>query len=172
MTIPIFWPFPCSPISETDYPDSDVSTGSWTPTAVYAQIDDTSDADSVLTPLAGTSPTTYTFECTLANPTGNPAGAACQGLALIARVRKVAVGTGTVDLTVRLREGASTTIASTTSLDIGTSYVDYTITLTKAQYASIGNHDDLRIQVAATIMADSGTDEIQAECSQARLVYS
>lgn len=171
MTIPMVWVgTPCVPISETEYPDGDVSTGSWSPTPIYGHIDDTSDG--VSTPGDVGVSDTYTFECTIADPSSTPGRAECQSLQVVVRLHKVLGSSGLLSVAVTLKEGSSTTIATGGSLDVGILYTYVGFTLSAAEYRSISDHDNLRIRVAATVSPDTGSDYVTCECLQVRLVYS
>lgn len=132
-------------------PDSDVSAGSWTDQAngttnLYSVIDETtaSDTDYVKssTMSAGSSDT---LEVSLSDAT-DPA--LSTGHRVSYRYRSQ--GTASMTLTVSLREGASTEIASWTHTNVGTSYVDAVQTLSVGETDSITDYTALRLRFVAT----------------------
>ena len=139
-------------------PDNDPSqTTNWAPSTgsdLFAMIDEASpdDADyvSVQDQMSGT---TETFKVDLSTVT-DPVSAASHKVTVRA---KDSVGMGTIALTVKLLQGA-TTIANITSFSLsGSSPADYTYTLSTGEANSITDYSSLLLEVSATDSMMSGT---------------
>ena len=132
-------------------PDGDQSVGNWTTdgggtTNLYQSIDEASpnDSDYVRSEL---SPSSSAYECTLGN-IEDPQSSS--GHVVRYRYRKDAAGGQQVDLTVQLRQGASTVIASATHTNISETITAGSFTLSGAEADSITDYTDLRLRFIAT----------------------
>lgn len=128
-------------------PISDVAINTWTTdsggtTSLFAAIDETtaSDADYVQSPVA---PTTASYYETALENHADPLSSS--GHITHYRYEKN-VATGAVDLTVSLRQGASTEIASWAHTGISNSWTQQDQTLTSGQADSITDYSDLRLR--------------------------
>jgi len=160
-------------LTEFIRPSSDVETSSWTTTPLWSKLDDNSDADFVRSTDSAavcSSTDTYNFEVALADPTGPPSGRLFQGMRFRYRVRKVQTDTGTVSVTVRLKELTTTRVTSSVG-SIGTSWTTYTKTLTASEIETIGNHNDLRMQVEVVVCNDLDFNTIRGECAWLEVEY-
>jgi hypothetical protein len=126
-------------------PDSDTSTGGWANSTggstLYSSVDElvVDDADYIR---SSTNPVNNTCSFSLSNP---PYGITTP---FHVTYRYKAIGTGDVDLWVRLMEGA-TEIASWSHPSVDTNFVTVTQTLTDPQFASITDPSNLSIQIRA-----------------------
>jgi hypothetical protein len=123
-------------------PIADISSGAWSPSAgadLYAMLDEesASDADYVLTSSAST------FEVRMAPL--DPSAATNHTL----RWRVPAGFTPVGSLTITLRQGASTQIATIYSGAV-TADTDYSYTLTSGEVAAISDYTDLRVRVTSS----------------------
>lgn len=132
-------------------PDGDQSVGNWTTDGggtsnLYQSIDEASpsDADYVRSEL---SPSSSSYECTLGN-LEDPQSSS--GHVVRYRYAKDAAGGQTINLTVQLRQGASTVIASATHNDISETVTAGSITLSGAEADAITDYSDLRLRFTAT----------------------
>jgi hypothetical protein len=130
-------------------PGSDISTGTWTTssggsTALFDELNESvfSDVDYVQ---SGPSPNTDTLEIALGSIT-DPA----VGTGHTVRYRIGKTGTDSVDLTVSLRQGASTEIVSWTHINVATGPTTVTQTLTAPQADAISNYGTLRLRFVAS----------------------
>ena len=127
-------------------PDADVTTNSWTnelggTTNLYASIDEAeaNDGDYISSPTVNNGSTSY-YECSL-EPLSDPLSSSSH----IVRYRLGrASGSGSVTITVSLRQGASTEIASWQHTSPST--VTYAQTLTAGQADAITDYGDLRLR--------------------------
>lgn len=131
-------------------PDSDVSAGTWTPSSgvdLYAMLDETtqSDADFIV---SGADPNNDTFEVGLSN-INDPVSST--GHILRYTYRKQSSAMGQVNLTVSLREGAGTQIATWTHTDIPATVTLAEQTLSGAEADAITSYTDLRVRGVADI---------------------
>ena len=121
-------------------PDSDVSTGSWSSTGanLYSVIDEetASDADYISTTALST------CEVGLTNPV-DPVSST--GHVLKYRL----YGDGATDITVSVRQGASTEIAAWTETNVPAAWTDYQHTLNGTQTDNITDYTDLRVRFVA-----------------------
>src|SRR5215217_6762135 len=131
-------------------PTSDVTDGSWlnelgSNTNLYASIDESvaSDVDYIISS-AISSGLSDTCEVGLTS-LGDPVSSSSHTVAY----RYRAQGAGTMNLTVRLMQGASI-IASWTHTSVSTSYAVATQTLSGAEADSISDYADLRLRFVAT----------------------
>ena|SRR5215203_549705 len=131
-------------------PISDISDGSWlnelgSNTNLFASIDESaaSDVDYIISSAlgSGSSDTCEVGLTSLTDPTSS------SGHTVSYRYR--AQGTGTMNLTVRLMQGA-TIIASWTHTSVSTTYATATQTLSGAEADAITNYTDLRLRFVAT----------------------
>lgn len=135
----------------TVYPVSDVSVGTWTTQAggttnLYAVIDEVVADDADYAKSANLTTTqTDTLEVALGS-VNDPASAADHVIAY----RYRAQGVATMNLTVSLRQGAGTQIASWTHNSVGTSFVNGSQTLSESEANAITNYADLRLRFVAT----------------------
>jgi len=126
-------------------PDADITDGGWTDqdggSNLFAAIDEpaANDLDYIK---SSNAPVNDTCEVSLSNPSGVPT----QPFEVIYRYHKV--GSGSIDLTVTLKQGA-TEIASWVHTDISTSIVEATQPLTSGEFGSITDFNDLRIEFVA-----------------------
>jgi len=132
-------------------PDGVVTLGSWTDNAdgttnIYQAIDEVtaSDTDYVK---SETEPSSSTFEVSLSNPAETVDDTKDHTISY--RYAKNDA-TSTINLTVSLRLGASTEIASWTHNDIGTTVTQADQTLSGAQVTAITGYTDLRLRFVAT----------------------
>jgi hypothetical protein len=132
-------------------PDGDVSVGAWTTNAggttnLFQTIDEASagDADFVRSEL---SPSSSAYECSLSD-IEDPQSSA--GHVVRYRYAKDAAGGQTVDLTVQLRQGTSTVIASATHTNISETVTAGSFTLSGAEADAITDYTDLRLRFIAT----------------------
>jgi hypothetical protein len=140
-----------APIVVTVYPVSDVTDGTWTDQAggasLYAAIDETSadDADYIKSTML-TSGASDTCEVLLGSMTAPDVDTNHT-----VRYRYRAQGAATIDLTVSLRQGASTEIAAWTHNGVGSSFVDAAQSLTELQASNITDYSDLRLRFVASV---------------------
>lgn len=126
-------------------PDADDADGTWTNeaggTSLFASVDDTSANDSDYIQ-SSDDPSADVCRFRLSNPATvlTPPGKI--------RVRYKRSGTGSVDLTVRLKQG-TTEIASWVLPDISSTFTTTEQTLTSGQYASITDFDNLFVELQA-----------------------
>jgi len=127
-------------------PISDISRGAWrasTGLNLFAMVDDEAPDDSdFITSSKNPSADAYTL---LLEPGVDPG--VDFGHKLIYRFRKV--GAGTADITVCLKQGA-TTIATFTHTDISASYTLAEQVLSDAEAATITDYTNLRFEATAT----------------------
>lgn len=136
-------------IPQESNPDSDVTKGNWTDelggtTNIYTSIDETSASDSDYVE-SGDSPNLDVLEVGLGNPSDPSTG---DGHYVHVRYRKQ--GTETIDLRVRLLQGA-TEIASWTYSGISTSFVYKREKLTTTQANNITDYSNLRFEFRADV---------------------
>lgn len=121
-------------------PDSDVSAGSWLSTgaSLYGVLDEetANDSDYIYTTALDT------CEVGLTNPV-DPVSST--GHVLKYRL----YGDGSTDMTVSVRQGASTEIASWTETDMPAAWTDYQHTLNGTQTDNITDYTDLRVRFVA-----------------------
>lgn len=130
-------------------PISDVSDGTWTDqdggTNLYAAIDETSASDTDYIKSAdieaGDSDVCEVLLGAMSAPSVDTDH--------VIRYRYRAQGDLTINLTVALRQGTGTQIASATHNGVGASYVDGVLTLSEAEAANITNYHDLRLRFTA-----------------------
>lgn len=126
-------------------PDADDADGAWTNeaggTSLFASVDDTSanDADYIQ---SSDDPSSDICRFRLSDPAGalTPPGKI--------RVRYKRSGTGSIDLTVRLKQG-TTEIASWVLTDIAATFTTSEQTLTSGQYAAITDFNNLFVELQA-----------------------
>lgn len=183
MTYPFAMHGTCAAITETLYPSSTVSDAEWTPDGtVHEETDTESDLDFAFLLITGglfdECPTigtqgTNEYEVHIANPTGEPGSSDCQKLTIEWRVAKddnEGENTGTVNMRIRLYDGA-TLIVTDTETDIGLTETTFTRLLSDANYDNITDHDDLRFKVFAEGCADTAPDQPSALAFWTRLQY-
>src|SRR5215217_3066631 len=136
--------------TQTGVPISDVTDGSWlnelgSNTNLFASIDETvaSDTDYIISS-ALSSGVSDTCEVGL-TALNDPVSSSSHTVAY----RYRAQGVGTMNLTVRLMQGASI-IASWTHTSVSTTYAVATQTLSGAEANSITDYADLRLRFVAT----------------------
>lgn len=140
-------------------PSSDSSRGSWTTqsggtTNLYATIDEATadDADYVQSSASPSSPDVYEVALgSLTDPSSS------SGHHVRYRYKKSVSGGDRIDLTVTLRQGASTTIASWTHTDIGSTYTDADQTLTSGDADAISDYTALRLRFSAVAVTATPT---------------
>ena len=132
-------------------PDADDSVGSWTTHAnatinLYQQIDESTpnDSDYVRSELA---PSTSKYKARLSDPSETPDAGGNHIIRY--RYRKDDINGQTINLTVRLVQGASTIIASWSHTDIGATVVQAIKPLSSPEIASITNYNDLFLEFEA-----------------------
>lgn len=130
-------------------PDADVTDGSWTNQAgsnvnLYQSVDEVSpdDADYIQSSEAPSSDTCEISLETLTDPVTSSGH--------IVRYRYRKSGGATINLTVSLRQGASTEIAAWTHNGIGTDWLNAEQTLSGGQADAISDYSDLRMRFVAT----------------------
>lgn len=134
----------------TVHPVSDVTDGTWTDqaggTSLYAAIDETSadDADYIQSAML-LSAASDTCEVLL-----DAASASSVDTDHTVRYRYRSQGAATMNLTVSLRQGASTEIAAWTHTGVGSSFTDAAQALTTLQASNITDYSDLRLRFVAT----------------------
>jgi len=131
-------------------PNADTTVGSWTTntgatTNLFEAIDEVSANDSDYIQ-SEASPSASVTKIALSNPATNVQTDMPHRIRY--RYRK-ATNDSTVNLTVRLIQGASTTIATWTHNNISTTIAESEQTLTAPQVASITDYDDLHIEFEA-----------------------
>jgi hypothetical protein len=175
--IPMVWAR-CVGITETLYPDSDEESGNWIPSAggTLASNLDEDDSDYILLNAALLSSTECPdqdedlCELGVTNPTGTPGTNACQRLIVRYRSRFSGSDSGCVDIQVKLLDGV--TVIASNSYEPTASFVTRSFTLSAAQYNSITDHNDLRIEITGFIGVDSVVSpDVQLDVAFARLEY-
>jgi hypothetical protein len=134
----------------TVYPASDVTDGTWTDqsggTSLYAAIDEAlaDDADYIKSTMlaSGASDTCEVLLGSLTAPDVDTNHTV--------RYRYRSQGAATMNLTVSLRQGASTEIAAWTHNGVGSSFVNAAQSLTELQASNITDYSDLRLRFVAT----------------------
>lgn len=135
---------------QTGFPDSDISDGRWLNSAsnntnLYSYIDEASVNDSDYIHVTDEWGSTDTCIFGLGDVT-DPNSAASHKFT----VRyKDDMGMDSIDLTVTLLQGASTTIRAV-SLTPSDSFADTTTTLTSSEANAISDYSDLRLKIQAT----------------------
>lgn len=126
------------------YPDGDISTGLWTPTPVWAEIDDQSDVDFVTSKQLVTSDQ---FICHLedfADPITD------NGFIMRMRATKSATGGQVITLTWILKQGAATIKSDVWVLPDSTAFSRQDVVLSEAEVSAITDFTDLRFDVTAS----------------------
>lgn len=132
-------------------PDSDNSLGGWTDdgggtTNIYTAIDEATPSDTDYVQSAQ-SPSTDTLKVGLSNPT---VGVDTNELVKIAARYQKSVASETINLVIKLIEGASTVRATWTINDISDAWVEASYTLSAGEKAAVTDWDNLFLQFEAT----------------------
>ena len=130
-------------------PVSTVSAGAWTDqvggtTDMHSPLADETDSTYIQSEF---DPNTSVVEVAL-GALSDPGGST--GHVLTYRYAKDPAGSAQMNLTVQLRQGTSTTIASATHTDISSSIVTGTLTLSGAEADAITDYADLRLRFIGT----------------------
>lgn len=141
-------------MSQTAYPDSDVSTGSWTPKPIYAQIDEktANDGDKVA---SSSDPEGDSFEVKLENLSWPKSGQQ----KLTVRLRKTS--SDNLPVNVSLLQGSI--VIANRFIKPTQSFGNAEIVLSDNEMASITNYHDLRLRVKAGVVTISDC----GQCSKA-----
>lgn len=137
-------------------PATDITDGTWTTdtgsTALATAIDETSANDSDYIQSA-IDPANDTVEIAL-GPITDPGSSAGH----VFRYRIGKTGTDPLDMTVSLRQGASTEIASWVHTNVSSTITTITQTLTGPQADAITNYADLRLRFVADVGGTTAPD--------------
>lgn len=138
-------------------PISDISTGGWSTTPLWSDLDDNSDADFIT---SSKNPASDTFENALTSTLSDPASSTGHIVRARMYCSKANNGTGTM----YLYQG--TTLIATYAIpgNIANSWTTYSYTLTGTEADNITDYTALRIRVAA-----SGTANAYVYCSWTEL---
>jgi len=129
------------------YADSDITVGTYTPTPLWDEVDNSSDASFIT---SGTHITSKTCEVGLNTGEGDP-GVDTASLPWRYVVRMKQDGSPGQQLTAVISLYQSTTlIATRTGIALTTSFVSYGDNLSDAEVASITDWTDLRVRVVTT----------------------
>jgi hypothetical protein len=138
---------------------SDVSISNWknesgATTNLFASIDESvaSDTDYIE---SGPDPANEVIRFALTQGVTDPTTSTGYGV----NYRYGKTGTGQIDITVRVVEGASTVIASWTHTDVPETPVNQNQTLSTAQADSITNHNNLFFEYIANYVPSGGSSE-------------
>ena len=166
----------CTGEGTNNYYGTSTVSNDWSTTTPHDETDSTSDAEFATTGISGSicaSTDVFTYVIHMANPTAPGDSSACQELRINIRHRKngVDASVGCGDIRVRLLQGV--TVKHTSSnYTLSTAWTTTTIILSDAEYDSITDHDDLRLEVRARIGINSELEfENEGNVSYNRLQY-
>ena len=129
-------------------PISDVSTGSWTTTPLYSDIDEASASETDYVS-SSADPSSDTFEVALTSSLSDPASSSSHTFRFRHELTESGGGSGTTnDLTVSLIEN-TTVIASTTVNPVKNVWNSASYTLTSGEADNITDYTDLRLRFVA-----------------------
>lgn len=137
-------------MSQIGRPISDIANVGWTPTPVYAQIDEPfpNDANYVISSLL---PGTSVFEVLL----GELANPVSGIITLSVRLEKTDMGN--LPVSIKLLQGNNTLIASRSVLSPAFLFTTYHFDLTNAEVTTITNFADLRLRVSVSLYGGSSS---------------
>jgi hypothetical protein len=138
-------------------PISDISTGGWTTTPLWSDLDDNSDADFIS---SSKNPVTDTFENALTSTLSDPTSSA--GHIIRARMLSDKANNGTGNI--YLYQGTTLIASYAIPGNIATAWTTYSYTLTGTEADSITDYTALRIRVDA-----SGTANNYVHCAWTEL---
>lgn len=146
---PVWYSLPAAPSVQTARPTSTVTVGAWTDQAsgttdMHSPLADETDTTYIQSELAPSSSFTEVQLGALSDP------AVSTGHIIEYRYAKSPTDGDQIDLTVQLRQGASTVIASAIHTDISGSIVAGELTLSGAEADAITNYNDLRLRFIGT----------------------
>lgn len=160
----------CASINETLFPiNPDIATGDYLPVPHWPELDDNSDADTIIAggggfnvmSECGSGVDTFRFIVTIKPPTGTVGPSECQGMRYRFRFRKVVTGdaSGIVDVNdLRVREGSTTRVGPFDHGVLTTSYETLTRTVSDADFDSITDFSVLQLFMDADLCADAFLD--------------
>ncbi len=157
-------------------PDADVETSDWTPTPLYAELDEVSPDDATTEVTSSifnddASTQTYDFEVALSNPL-RPT----ERETVVFRVRQwleVLVGAVTTNnVTMELKQGSTVKATISQSGPFPGGYVTKTKTLSQAEKDSITDWDDLRVRVSFEVQVTNSGDSAEAHVTWIELEFS
>lgn len=160
----------CASINETLFPiNPDVSATDYQPTPHWPELDDNSDADTIIAggggsavmSECGSGVDTFIFTVSIKAPTGSVGPFECQGMRYRFRFRKVETGneTGIVDVNdLRVRQGSTTKVGPFDHGTLTTSYETLTRTVNESDFNSISDFSVLQLRMSADLCADAFLD--------------
>jgi hypothetical protein len=144
-------------MAQFGYPISDISTGGWTNTPLWSQLDDNSDADYIT---SSKNPTVDTFENALTSTLSDPSSSSGHIIRARLYCSKANNGTGNI----YLYQGTTLIASYAIPGNLATAFTTYSYTLTGTEADNITDYTDLRIRVDG-----SGTANAYVYCAWTEL---